>query len=228
MRAMILAAGRGERMRPLTDTRPKPLLRVGGKSLIVWHIERLAQAGFRDIVINHAWLGAVIEQELGSGSRWNVQLHYSPEALALETAGGIRQALPLLGSAPFLAINGDIWCDWNPAAARQLAQTLRQTEQQAWLLLADNPDHHPIGDFQLDATGGVHDTLPDCPRLTFTGIGIYQPALFADLPDGQPARLAPLLRSAIGRKQVVGQRHEGRWIDVGTPQRLASLDASLQ
>jgi len=225
MRAMILAAGRGERMRPLTDAVPKPLLPAGGKPLIVWHIERLAAAGFQDIVVNHAWLGEQIEQALGDGSRWGVRLRYSAEGRALETAGGIRQALPLLGEAPFLVINGDIWTDWDPSAARAAAQTLERDERLAWLVLVDNPDHHPEGDFHLGADGLVRDQEP---RLTFAGIGVYRPELFASLPAGEPAKLAPLLRAAMAEGRVGGSRHPGRWTDVGTPERLARLDASLQ
>ena len=225
MRAMILAAGRGERMRPLTDSVPKPLLPAGGKPLIVWHIDRLAQAGVRDIVVNHAWLGARIEEALGDGSRWNVRLRYSAEATALETAGGIRQALPLLGGEPFLVINGDIWTDWDPALAQAAASDLPRQGRLAWLVLVDNPAHHPTGDFRLAPSGLVQDGEP---RLTFAGIGVYQPELFAGLPAGEPARLAPLLRSAMARDQVGGMHHGGRWTDVGTPQRLAELDASLQ
>lgn len=227
MRAMILAAGRGERMRPLTDRLPKPMLPVGGKPLIAWHIEKLAQAGLRDIVINHAWLGHLIEQGLGDGSQWGVRLHYSAETTALETAGGIRQALPLLGEAPFLVINGDVWCDWDLAAARLHAQTLDAHGQQAWLLLVDNPAHHPDGDFQLASDGRLSPR--SCgPALTFSGIGIYHPALFAALPAGQPARLAPLLVDAMASGQILGERHRGHWVDVGTVARLQELDASLQ
>ncbi|WP_338615990.1 N-acetylmuramate alpha-1-phosphate uridylyltransferase MurU [Pigmentiphaga sp. CHJ604] len=225
MRAMILAAGRGERMRPLTDTTPKPLLPAGGKPLIVWHIERLARAGLRDIVVNHAWLGARIEEALGDGSRWGVRVRHSSEATALETAGGIRQALPLLGDEPFLVINGDIWTDWDPALAQAAAGDLSRQDRLAWLVLVDNPAHHPTGDFHLAPCGLVRD---GDPRLTFAGIGVYQPALFAGLPAGEPARLAPLLRAAMARGQVGGMHHRGRWTDVGTPQRLADLDASLQ
>ncbi|MFW7348969.1 MULTISPECIES: N-acetylmuramate alpha-1-phosphate uridylyltransferase MurU [unclassified Pigmentiphaga] len=225
MRAMILAAGRGERMRPLTDTTPKPLLPAGGKPLIVWHIERLARAGLRDIVVNHAWLGARIEEALGDGSRWGVRVRHSAEATALETAGGIRQALPLLGDEPFLVINGDIWTDWDPALAQAAAGDLSRQDRLAWLVLVDNPAHHPTGDFHLASCGLVRD---GDPRLTFAGIGVYQPALFAGLPAGEPARLAPLLRAAMARGQVGGMHHRGRWTDVGTPQRLADLDASLQ
>jgi len=225
MRAMILAAGRGERMRPLTDHTPKPLLAAGGKPLIVWHLERLAAAGVRDVVINHAWLGERLVEHLGDGARWNVRIRYSPEATALEAAGGIAQALPLLGDAPFLVINGDIWCDWDPAGAPAQAQRLQDRAADAWLLLADNPPHHPQGDFALGADGCA--TTQGDPRHTFCGVGIYRPALFADVPAGRPAPLAPLLRKAMARGAVLADRHMGRWVDVGTPQRLAELDAAL-
>ena len=168
MRAMILAAGRGERMRPLTDRLPKPLLPVGGKPLIAWHLERLAAAGFQDVVINHAWLGHEIERALGDGAAFGLRIRYSPEASALETAGGIAQALPLLGPDPFLVINGDIWCDWDPAAAPALAADLPSGG--AWLLMADNPPQHPAGDFTLTADGRVEDGGE--ARLTFSGIGL--------------------------------------------------------
>ncbi|MGE8706090.1 MAG: N-acetylmuramate alpha-1-phosphate uridylyltransferase MurU [Achromobacter sp.] len=223
MRAMILAAGRGERMRPLTDRLPKPMLPVGGKPLIVWHLERLAASGIRDIVINHAWLGHEIERALGDGAALGVRIRYSAEATALETAGGIAQALPLLGDDPFLVINGDIWCDWDPAAAQQAASLA--THGGAWLLLVDNPAHHPAGDFILTADGRV--LAQGEPRLTFAGVGVYHPSLFADVPRGAAAPLAPLLRQAMGQDRVRGAHHSGRWTDVGTPQRLADLDAEL-
>jgi len=224
MRAMILAAGRGERMRPLTDRTPKPLLPAGGKPLAAWHIERLAAAGVRDLVVNHAWLGAQIEAALGNGSRWGVRIRYSPEAVALETAGGIARALPLLGDAPFLVVNGDVWCDWDPAGAQAVAARLDGRAASAWLLLVDNPAHHPGGDFVLRG-GKVFDGGGD--RLTFSGIGVYHPALFAGTAPDRPAPLAPLLRAAMARGAVLGERHAGAWTDVGTPQRLAELDARL-
>lgn len=218
---MILAAGRGERMRPLTDNCPKPLLCVTGKPLIVWHLERLAKAGYRDVVINHAHLGEQIEALLGDGDAWGVRISYSPEPPgALETAGGIAQALSLLGEEPFLVINGDIFCDWNPAQASLADDAL------AHLVLVPNPEHHPEGDFVLDGTKvGAGGTAP---RLTFSGIGIYRPALFAGIAAGQVAKLAPLLREAMARGQVSGELHRGRWTDVGTPQRLAELDTELR
>jgi MurNAc alpha-1-phosphate uridylyltransferase len=225
MRAMILAAGRGERMRPLTDTLPKPLLPVGGKPLIVWHIERLVAAGMADIVINHAWLGERLEAALGDGSRYGARLRYSREGTALETAGGIARALPLLGEHPFLVVNGDVWCDWDPAQGAAMARHIDGRRTLAWLLLAANPDHHPAGDFHLLDDGTL--AADGGERLTFCGIGIYHPALFAGIGPGTTARLAPLLMDAIARHAVRGQRHAGRWVDVGTPQRLAALDALL-
>lgn len=221
MQAMILAAGRGERMRPLTDRTPKPLLPVGGKPLIVWHLERLAAAGFRDVVINHAHLGAQIETALGNGASWGLAIRYSPEPEgALETAGGIAQALPLLGSAPFLVINGDIFCDWDVAQARAALAA----GDCAHLVMVNNPPQHPQGDFVLqDGKVGAEGA----PKFTFSGIGVYRPELFAGISRGQPARLAPLLRAAMGEARVSGELHRGRWTDVGTPERLAQLDAEL-
>lgn len=219
MKAMILAAGHGTRMRPLTDHTPKPLLPAGGKPLIVWHIEKLARAGFCDIVINLAWLGWKIPAALGDGSRWNVNLHYSDEQSegALETAGGIIKALPLLGDAPFLVINGDVWCDY-PCAPVALAE-----HDLAHLVLVANPPHHPQGDFNL-AQGRVSSNHE--PRYTFSGIGYYHPALFAGVPQGKQP-LAPLLRQAMQTNQVSGEYFTGTWYDIGTPERLAELDREL-
>jgi MurNAc alpha-1-phosphate uridylyltransferase len=216
---MILAAGRGERMRPITDHTPKPLLPVAGKPLIVWHLERLARAGFRDIVINHAHLGDQIEALLGDGDAWGLRIQYSAEPQgALETAGGIANALPLLGDAPFLVVNGDIFCDWDFRQARI-------NDQLAHLVLIDNPPHNPKGDFSLaEGKVGAGETA----KLTFSGIGIYRPELFAGIARGQPAKLAPLLRTAIDAGQITGEHHSGRWVDVGTPERLAALDAELR
>jgi MurNAc alpha-1-phosphate uridylyltransferase len=225
-KAMILAAGRGERMRPLTDHTPKPLLEAGGKPLIVWHIERLRGAGFTELVINHAHLGHRLEEALGDGAALGVRIAWSPEAAALETAGGIRHALPLLGGAPFVVVNGDVFCDADFTALRSAAQDLEADGPLAHLLLVDNPEHHPEGDFRLDPDGRIH--ADGQPRLTFSGLGAYHPALFADLADNTPAKLAPLLREAMNAGQVGGRHHTGRWIDVGTPQRLAELDRELQ
>lgn len=216
---MILAAGRGERMRPLTDRTPKPLLPVAGKPLIVWHLERLTRAGFRDIVINHAHLGEQIEALLGDGAAWGANIRYSPEPPgALETAGGIANALPLLGDEPFLVVNGDIFCDWDFTPAHAIAFDL------AHLVLVDNPPQHPDGDFSL--TAGIVGL--DAPKLTFSGIGVYRPALFDGIVRGQPAKLAPLLREAIAAGRIGGEHHAGRWEDVGTPARLAALDAEIR
>ncbi|HEB56923.1 MAG TPA: nucleotidyltransferase family protein [Gammaproteobacteria bacterium] len=221
MKAMILAAGRGERMRPLTDTTPKPLLEVGGKPLIVWHLEALALAGIEDIVINHAWLGEQIEATLGDGSAYGVRIFYSPEQPeALETAGGIIQALPLLGRDPFLVINGDIWCDY---PLINLVSHILRPAIQAHLLMVDNPAQHPEGDFVLyqDLLGVEGKT-----RLTFSGIGVYSPALFAGLAEGKRP-LAPLLRAAMMEKHVSGEYYSGQWFDLGSPDRLQQLDARL-
>ena len=219
MKAMILAAGRGERMRPLTDHVPKPLLPVGGKPLIAWHLERLAAAGVRDVVVNHAHLGAQIEAALGDGTAYGLRIHYSPEADALETAGGIAQALPLLGPAPFLVINGDIHCDV------PLAPLFARAHRMAHLVLVDNPAHHPGGDFAL--VDGLARAAGE-PRLTFSGIGVYRPALFAAVPAGSKARLAPLLIAAMEHAAVSAEKFDGCWIDVGTPERLAALDIHLR
>jgi len=228
MRAMILAAGRGERMRPLTDSCPKPLLPVAGEPLIGWHLRRLAAAGLREVVINHAWLGDRLEAALGDGRRWGVSIRWSPEREALETAGGIARALPLLGDDPFLVINGDIWCDWDPGRARTLAQRLIALDWLACCVLVDNPAHHPQGDFLLEQGRlGERPAGTDPPALTFAGIGVYRPALFAGITPGARAPLAPLLRAAAAGRRAGAERHAGRWTDVGTPQRLAELDAQL-
>ena len=218
MKAMILAAGRGERMRPLTDTLPKPMLPCGREPLIGWHLRRLAAAGISEIVINHAWLGEKIEQGLGNGSRYGVSIRYSPEAPGgLETAGGIATALPLLGKKPFLVVNGDILADIDFTAAVRRSETLLG-DGLAHLWLVDNPPHHPEGDFALLPDGLVRPA--GGTRLTFAGCGLYRPELFARTPPHQPAKLAPLLRLAMKEDQVRGSRHNGLWLDVGTPQRL--------
>lgn len=233
MKAMILAAGRGERMRPLTDTTPKPLLPAGGKPLIAWHLERLAAAGCREVVINHAHLGAQLEAALGDGRAYGLSITWSPEPPgALETAGGIAHALPLLGPAPFLVINGDIWCDWDVRRAPAIAARSIASGHLAHLIFVANPPHHPGGDFRLAgetvALAEHHngtDTRTD--SLTYAGIGIFSPDFFAEVPPGAAMKLRPLLDAGIARGRVGGERHAGRWVDVGTPQRLAALDAEL-
>ncbi|MFQ2457861.1 N-acetylmuramate alpha-1-phosphate uridylyltransferase MurU [Aeromonas sp. 25-248] len=217
MKAMILAAGRGERMRPLTDLLPKPLLAAGGKPLIVHHIEKLKAAGVTTLVINHAWLGHKLVAALGDGSALGVSIHWSAEESALETAGGIVQALPLLGSEPFLVINGDTWLDLDYRAL--VNQPLGEDLAHLWLV--PNPPQHPQGDFSLQA-GRVLDT----PALTFSGVGLYHPAAFAGLPSGA-RKLAPLLRDWMAQGRVGGSLLAGEWRDIGTVDRLRELDEQL-
>ena len=220
MKAMVLAAGRGERMRPLTDREPKPLLRVGGKRLIEYHLERLAEGGFRDVVINTAWLGDTIEAALGGGDRFGLSITYSHERpAALETGGGIFHALPLLGSTPFLLVNGDVWTDIDFGALRRdpPANSL------AHLVLVPNPPQHARGDFLLESG---HVSEGEGARRTYSGIGIYRPELFDGCAAGK-FPLLPLLRRAIGERRLTGELHSGRWYDIGTTERLAALDAEL-
>ncbi|CAD5107001.1 N-acetylmuramate alpha-1-phosphate uridylyltransferase MurU [Zestomonas carbonaria] len=219
MKAMILAAGKGERLRPLTLHTPKPLVQAGGQPLIEYHVRALAAAGFDELVINHAWLGQQIEDYLGDGARFGVRIDYSPEGEPLETGGGIFRALPLLGEAPFLVVNGDIWTDYDFAALR------RPLEEQAHLVLVDNPAHHPRGDFRLDA-GRVTDAVDGQPSLTYSGIAVLEPALFDGCQPGA-FKLAPLLRRAMAAGQVSGERFSGRWVDVGTHERLADVERLL-
>ena len=221
MKAMILAAGRGVRMRPLTDARPKSLLCAGGKPLIVWQLEKLARAGFGEIVINHAYLGDQIEAALGDGARFGLSIRYSPESEALETAGGIARALPLLGTEPFLATNADIYSDYDFAALARLE--LR--DRFAHLVLVDNPPQHPRGDFAL-AAAQVRET--GAQLLTFSGIGVYAPRLFGGIAPGAKLPLAPLLRKAMAAGRVSGEHFRGRWQDIGTAERLQALDAELR
>jgi len=221
MKAMILAAGRGERMRPLTDHTPKPLLKVGGKSLIVWHLERLAKAGFKEVVINHAHLGEQIEQALGDGSQWAMQVQYSLEKTALETAGGIANALPLLGAEPFLVVNGDTFTEIDFGV---LTHAL-QANHHAHLVLVNNPPQHPNGDFAIEA--GRLKNIGE-KMLTFSGVGVYHPDLFASVTRGEPAKLAPLLRQAIAENQATAEYYQGVWHDIGTPERLNMLDEELK
>ncbi|HYH41041.1 MAG TPA: nucleotidyltransferase family protein [Burkholderiales bacterium] len=219
MKAMILAAGRGERMRPLTDDTPKPLLEAGGKPLVVWLIESLARARFTDLVMNVSHLGERIEKALGDGSRWGVRIRYSRESEALETAGGIATALPLLGTEPFAVVNGDVYTDFDFATLHAPRAAL------AHLVLIDNPIHHPAGDFAL-AGGAV--TNDGAVRYTFSGIGVYHPALFDGIAAGMKRQLAAVLRPEIAAGRVSGEHFRGRWLDIGTPERLATLDRELR
>jgi N-acetyl-alpha-D-muramate 1-phosphate uridylyltransferase len=259
MKAMILAAGRGERMRPLTDHTPKPLLKVGGKPLIVWHLERLAKAGFKEIVINHAHLGQQIEDALKDGAEWGLHIQYSPEKVALETAGGIANALHFLTenstkNEPFLVVNGDTFTEFDFAS---LTQHIKSTALQpqglspqnisakadysclkpntralssgnknasAHLVLVDNPPQHPNGDFAIE--DGYLKNI-GAQMLTFSGVGVYHPDLFADVVIGQPAKLAPLLRKAIDNNAATAEYYQGIWHDIGTPERLKNLDEIL-
>ncbi|HEX5125981.1 MAG TPA: nucleotidyltransferase family protein [Rhodocyclaceae bacterium] len=226
MKVMILAAGRGERMRPLTDKCPKPLLRVGGKPLIAWTMERLAKAGFHDVVVNHAYLGRMIERVLDKGKPWGMHVEYSPEEEALETAGGIAKALPLLGDAPFMVVNSDVYCDLNFESFAMRGLTKLTQGKHAHLAMIANPAHHPTGDFALKENGLL--SRNDEPRLTFAGIGVYRPELFAHIAGGTKAQLAPILIAAMEKSLVSGEHFKGRWVDVGTPERLKELDAALK
>jgi MurNAc alpha-1-phosphate uridylyltransferase len=224
MKAMILAAGRGERMRPLTDRFPKALLEAGGRPLIAHVIERLARAGCAELVINVSHFAGMIERVLGDGSRYGVRIVYSREAQPLETGGGIAYALPLLGESPFLVVNSDIYCDFDFAGLAAAATTLAPDRRLAHLVLVDNPSHHPAGDFAL-ADGSVSGE--NHGRLTFSGIGVYSPALFAGVARGARCQLAALLAPAMARGLVSGEHHRGLWMDVGTPLRLEALEREL-
>jgi MurNAc alpha-1-phosphate uridylyltransferase len=220
MKTMILAAGRGERMRPLTDHTPKPLLSVAGKTLIEHTINQLVAAGFTELVINHAHLGQQIEDRLGNGDALGANIVYSPEGdEALETAGGIVNALPLLGKEPFLVVNGDIATDFPFAELKKITIDL------AHIVLVDNPLHHPQGDFALDNTGKV--TENEHQRFTFSGIGLYHPDLFSKIQPGK-SKLAPLLREAVAARKLTGQHYSGFWLDIGTPERLQELESHLR
>jgi len=222
MKAMILAAGRGERMRPLTDTTPKPLLKVAGKMLIEYHLENLARAGITDVVINHAWLGKQLPAALGDGNAYGINIVYSDEGdTALETAGGIVNALDLLGDDPFILVNGDIWTDYDFGQLKN-----RPDCQSMHLVLVDNPVHHPQGDFRLNSDGLVVEQN-EAPSLTYSGIGLYSPELFTKLKTGV-LPLAPLIREAISQQQVSGEHYQGQWWDIGTPARLDELDKALR
>lgn len=229
-KAMILAAGRGERMRPLTDKIPKPLLRAGNQMLIEYHLHNLAQAGFRNIVINHAYLGQMIEAALGNGQRYQTHITYSKETAVLETAGGIAKALPLLtdvsANQPFLVVNADIFCQLDYSTLLPALQRLQSNSDGdlAHLVLVDNPSHHPDGDFfliQNRLTASGHTTF------TFSGIGVYHPRLFSRVIPGVATKLSPLLCQAINLNKVSGEYFQGRWMDIGTPERLQLLAAQL-
>ncbi|SNX27882.1 MurNAc alpha-1-phosphate uridylyltransferase [Polynucleobacter meluiroseus] len=225
---LLLAAGRGERMRPLTDELPKPLLQVQGKSLLAWHLEALAKAHIDKVVINYAWLGQKIEDALGDGSQFGLHITYSPEVKALETAGGIRQALPLMEAHDyFLVINGDVFCPDFPISAllNQVPNLRSDLHSLAHLVMVPNPMQHPTGDFYLKGVQISDGIVRDAEKLTFSGIGLYHRDLFMDLEIGVPFKLAPLLREAMQRNRVTGEKYSGPWHDVGTPQRLKELNA---
>jgi N-acetyl-alpha-D-muramate 1-phosphate uridylyltransferase len=232
LKALILAAGLGERMRPLTNTIPKPLLMAGGKPLIAWHLEKLAALGVRDVVVNTSWLAARFPATLGDGAQWGLRLHYSYEGeTPLETGGGMLHALPLLDDAPFLLVNGDIWTDYD------FARLPREPKGLAHLVMVDRPAQATQGDFALDEAGFVR--AHGANLLTYAGLGVYRPQLLEDwratIVDGSGAelppprfKLAPILRARMAMDAITGEHHHGRWTDVGTPQRLQQLDAGLQ
>jgi MurNAc alpha-1-phosphate uridylyltransferase len=233
MKAMIFAAGRGERMRPLTDTCPKPLLKVRGRPLIVWHILNLVRAGITDIVINHAHLGHMIEEALGNGDQFGASIAYSAEGIALETAGGIAKARHLLGDQPFIAVAADVYCPHFDF--EQVKAALEDNDvwgnphpidkrDVAWLYLVKNPAHHPNGDFALNSFSIANNGEP---RYTFSGIGVYRPEMFDQITPGQSAQIAPILRQYAEKGLVGGEIYRGDWTDVGTAERLAQLNAPL-
>ena len=234
MRALIFAAGKGERMRPLTERTPKPLLEAGGKPLIVWHLEKLAALGVHDVVVNTSWLAHCFQPVLGDGSRWGLRLHYSFEGPEpLETGGGMHHALRLLGTDPFIVVNGDIWTDFD------FTRLPRQPTGLVHLVMVDNPAQHPGGDFSLDAGGVLHGDSDGEPKLTYSGIGVYRPELLDGwqqvIGDAVGAKamppqfkLVPLLQAAMRKRLVTGEHHGGWWTDVGTPERLAQLDRLLR
>lgn len=240
MKAMILAAGRGERMRPLTDTCPKPLLKVRGRPLIVWHILNLVKAGITEIVINHAHLGHMIEEALGDGSQFGAKIQYSAEGTALETAGGIAKALPLLtneNEEPFLVVSGDIYVPhFNFADCIGTLEDNdmwgnphpRDKRDVAWLYMVKNPDFHPHGDFALSLMGLRNEAEAGQEKATFANIGVYRPELFKDIVPGTHAKLGPLLRDLADRGQLGGELYRGEWHNLGTPDQLAALNAPLR
>jgi len=221
MKAMILAAGKGERMRPLTDQIPKPLLEVAGKPLIVWHLEKLAKAHFEEVIINHAYLGKMIEDYVGDGSRWSLKITYSREGSPLETAGGIKKALPLIGDQPFLVVNADIYTDFNYANIKNR----NLNDFQGHLVMVKNPKEHPDGDFVLKNN---QIELDGKEKLTFSGIAIYQPKIFEDINIESVAKLAPILKKLIDAKCISGEAYQGLWFDIGTPERLSEVNVFLK
>lgn len=236
MKAMILAAGRGERMRPLTDTCPKPLLKVRGRPLIVWQILSLVRAGITEIVINHAHLGQMIEDTLGDGAQFGAQIRYSAEGTALETAGGIAKALPLLGDAPFVTVSGDIFCphfDYEQVKDVLVEADHRGTPYApherdiAWLYLVPNPEHHLQGDFALKSFTIANEASIGSPLHTFGNIGVYRPEMFAGIEPGSRAKLAPILREHAAAGRIGGEIYEGMWVNVGTVAQLDALNAPL-
>ena len=224
--ALILAAGRGERMRPLTDSMPKPLLRVGGRPIIEWQVERLALAGFTDLVVNHSHLGHLIERELGDGRRMGVRIRYSHEARALETAGGVAQALPLLAREPFLVVSGDIHTDFDYASLLpRMEAILRHPERRcAHFVLVDNPPWHPEGDMGLSAGTIVREGA----KLTYGNIGVFHPALFGDIAPGTWLKLFPWAYRFVDEGRVSGEHFHGQWDNVGTPEQLLALDRRIR
>lgn len=221
MRAMILAAGKGERMRPLTDQIPKPLLEVAGKPLISWHLEKLAKANFKEVIINHAYLGEMIESYLGDGSKWGIKISYSREGFPLETAGGIKKALPLIGDKPFLVINADIFTDFDYAALKNR----NLNEFKGHLIMVKNPKHHSEGDFVLKDS---QIELEGEGKLTFSGIAIYKPEVFKEINMESANKLAPILKKLINARGVSGEVHHGIWFDIGTPERLKEINFFLK
>jgi MurNAc alpha-1-phosphate uridylyltransferase len=222
---MILAAGRGKRMRPLTDDLPKPLLKVGGKSLIEWHLEKLARAGCHEIVINHSHLGHRIESALGDGRRWKARIYYCHEPEALGTAGGIVNALDRLGTEPFAVVNGDIYTDYDFELLVHRLRPFKAADVHAHLVMVNNPSHHPQGDFAL-ANGRI--TLDDGNNLTYSGMALFKPEMFQGIAKGNKEKLGSLLKQSIRRELVSGELFQGTWVDVGTPARLQDLDEQLR
>ena len=223
--AMVLAAGRGERMRPLTDQTPKPLLQVGGRSLIEHHLKKLAEAGFERVIINHAHLGEQIVSAVGDGGRWGLDIRFSFEQDALETAGGIAKALGLIGTEAFAVVNSDVFSDYDYARLRAAAEQLRgDPNRVAHLVLVDNPAHNQTGDFALD-NGDV--VLESTDRLTFSGLAAYRANMFATVSPGEKKPLGPMLRLEAQAGRISGERYQGFWTDVGTPERLACLNEIL-